>query len=44
MTSAESGRDEFGQELRRLRERAGLTRAQLAVHLGYHHTYAEQPR
>ncbi|WP_196777815.1 helix-turn-helix domain-containing protein [Lentzea aerocolonigenes] len=32
------GRDEFGQELRRLCEEAGLTQVQLAARLGYHHT------
>lgn len=31
--------DRFGQELRRLRERAGLTQVQLAHRLGYNHTY-----
>jgi len=31
--------DRFGRELRRLRERAGFTQAQLAARLGYDHTY-----
>jgi DNA-binding XRE family transcriptional regulator len=31
--------DRFGRELRRLRERAGLTQVQLATRLGYDHTY-----
>ncbi|MGW0519205.1 helix-turn-helix domain-containing protein [Crossiella sp. NPDC003009] len=36
---AATNRDRFGRELRRLRERAGLTQAQLAARLGYDHTY-----
>ncbi|MCO1580393.1 helix-turn-helix transcriptional regulator [Crossiella sp. SN42] len=36
---AATGRDRFGRELRRLRERAGLTQVQLAARLGYDHTY-----
>jgi len=31
--------DRFGRELRRWRERAGFTQAQLAARLGYDHTY-----
>ncbi|WP_196778142.1 helix-turn-helix domain-containing protein [Lentzea aerocolonigenes] len=37
-----SGGDEFGRELRRLREQAGLTQVQLAARLGYHHTYVSK--
>ncbi|WP_158102935.1 helix-turn-helix domain-containing protein [Lentzea kentuckyensis] len=37
-----SRKDEFGQELRRLREQAGLTQVQLAARLGYHHTYVSK--
>ncbi|MEV6714626.1 helix-turn-helix transcriptional regulator [Lentzea sp. NPDC051208] len=42
MTRERSGRNEFGQELRRLREQAGLTQIQLAAHLDYHHTYVSK--
>jgi len=42
MTTATPGKAEFGQELRRLRERAGLTQVQLAARLGYHHTYVSK--
>lgn len=42
MTFATAGRDGFGRELRRLRERAGLTQVQLAARLGYHHTYVSK--
>lgn len=34
--------DEFGRELRRLREQAGLTQVELADCLGYHHTYVSK--
>lgn len=34
--------DRFGRELRRLRERAGLTQVQLAARLGYNHTYVSK--
>jgi transcriptional regulator with XRE-family HTH domain len=34
-----SDRDRFGRELRRWRERTGLTQLQLAARLGYDHTY-----
>jgi DNA-binding XRE family transcriptional regulator len=37
-----SGAEEFGRELRRLRELAGLTQVQLAARLGYHHTYVSK--
>lgn len=37
-----SGGDEFGRQLRRLRENAGLTQVQLAARLGYHHTYVSK--
>ncbi|KJK48387.1 hypothetical protein UK23_17140 [Lentzea aerocolonigenes] len=33
---------EFGRELRRLRELAGLTQIQFAARLGYHHTYVSK--
>ncbi|SDJ03580.1 Helix-turn-helix domain-containing protein [Lentzea albidocapillata subsp. violacea] len=42
MTHEETGRNEFGQELRRLREQAGLTQVQLAARLGYHHSYVSK--
>ncbi|SMC48594.1 helix-turn-helix domain-containing protein [Lentzea albidocapillata] len=42
MTHEKPGRNEFGQELRRLRERAGLTQIQLAASLDYHHTYVSK--
>lgn len=42
MTHERSGRNEFGQELRRLREQAGLTQVQLAARLGYHHSYVSK--
>lgn len=37
-----SGSEEFGLQLRRLREQAGLTQVQLAARLGYHHTYVSK--
>ncbi|WP_328993505.1 helix-turn-helix domain-containing protein [Kribbella sp. NBC_01245] len=42
MREAETGDDRFGRELRRLREKAGLTQVQLATRLGYNHTYVSK--
>ncbi|MGW4214458.1 helix-turn-helix domain-containing protein [Lentzea sp. NPDC004789] len=41
MTTASAG-EEFGLQLRRLREQVGLTQVQLAARLGYHHTYVSK--
>lgn len=42
MGEADTNDDQFGRELRRLREQAGFTQVQLATRLGYNHTYVSK--
>ncbi|MFC0626296.1 helix-turn-helix domain-containing protein [Kribbella deserti] len=42
MSEADADDGQFGRELRRLREQAGLTQVRLAARLGYNHTYVSK--